>query len=77
MILYENFIYHLNYIIFTHIIKERKSIFKNSTFLITDFVRINNQRLIQIDDIIDDKTESTDLIKNKHEYLMCMISDLK
>jgi len=57
--------------------KERKDTFKNSTFLVIDFVRINDQKLIQIDDITNNKTESADLMKNKYKHLMYMIFDLK
>ncbi len=57
--------------------KEKKNTFKNSTLSVTDFVRINDQRLTQINNITDNKIESADLMKNKHEYLMCMISDSK
>src|SRR5947207_1302240 len=77
MMSYKNFIHYLNHIIFICIIKEKRSTFKNSTLSVTNFVRIDDQRLIQINNIIDDKTKSTDLMKNKHECLIHMISDLK
>ncbi len=71
---YEDFIRHLNHVVFTRIMKGGKGTSKDPTPSVTDFVRVGDQRLTQVDDITDDKAESAGLTKDRHGRLMCMVS---